>query len=894
MSESVKTGLSEGQCPGCGMELPEQLASMLCPKCLFKAGLSTQFDVEPEAVPVVPRSSKSVMGLPQPSELFGHYKMIRLLGQGGMGVVYEAEDLESGRRVALKILGQALDSPESRKRFLREGQLAASINHPNSVYVFGTEEIAGTPVIAMELMLGGTLQDRLIKSGSLPVAEAVDSVLQIMAGLEAARKVGILHRDIKPSNCFIDSDGTVKIGDFGLSISTLVRTESNATEAAALFGTPAYSSPEQLRGEELSVRSDIYSVGVMLYQLLTGRLPFEAANVVQLLATILERRAESPVKWRPEIPKGLGRLVLRCLEKDAGERFASYDKLREALLPYGSNAPGLATPGVRFLAGCIDVSMPIPFCSFAAQYFESRGWSIISTPTFWAIILGYYSLCEGGLGAGVGKALFGLRTVNRLGNLPGLMQALLRAVIFVGVSMVGIDLVGALVSGHIRNKAIEGLLAISVWFVLLALTFVTARKSNGFLGLHDLGSRTRVIVKSSLVTRPGLPSKDEQVPNTETFVRFGPYHVLGKVGETDGGEILLGYDAVLLRKVWIRKLPLGTPAVDAEVRNRARAGRLRWLNGKRTATEAWDAYEALSGRPLNNLITKQQSWEQVRFWLQDLAEEFRAAQQSDSIPVMKLDRVWITDDGHAKLLDFPAPGLLVATRASDEKPGASPPASYEFLYTVAASALCGRALGMQEAKEAGIGLPIALHARNLLERLRRGMTAKHVVSQLRPLLSKITIVSRARRLALLMGGLWFPIFLPLSLLFIRGEDSTPLADMDLLWFIGLFWRYAIAVVAIPCLISALLFRGGALMRGLGVAVVSRDGKSASRGRVFWRNLLAWLPLMLMPLLAVLPGLPLQMERAIFILLLVVLTLISSILPGRSLQDRLAGTFLVPR
>jgi eukaryotic-like serine/threonine-protein kinase len=149
--------------------------------------------------------------------------------------------------LALKVLGQALDSPEARQRFLREGRLAASINHPNSVYVYGTEEIGGTPVIAMELVPGGTLQERVAGRGPRAVAEAVDAVMQIIAGLEAAQALGILHRDIKPSNCFEDVDGTAKIGDFGLSIST-VRTDTNVTAHGVLLGTPAFSSPEQLQG----------------------------------------------------------------------------------------------------------------------------------------------------------------------------------------------------------------------------------------------------------------------------------------------------------------------------------------------------------------------------------------------------------------------------------------------------------------------------------------------------------------------------------------------------------------------------------------------------------------------------------------------------------------------
>src|SRR5258708_11027983 len=121
----------------------------------------------------------------------------------------------------------------------------------------------------MAWVAGGTLRDRVVRDGPLPVAEAVNAVLQIIAGLEAALQLGILHRDIKPSNCFVDSDGTVKVGDFGLSISTAVRTESNLTQTGAMFGTPGFSSPEQLRGDELTVRSDIYAVGVTLYYLLT-------------------------------------------------------------------------------------------------------------------------------------------------------------------------------------------------------------------------------------------------------------------------------------------------------------------------------------------------------------------------------------------------------------------------------------------------------------------------------------------------------------------------------------------------------------------------------------------------------------------------------------------------
>ena len=177
--------------------------------------------------------------------------------------------------MALKVLSHRLTEPRDRTRFLREGQLAASINHPNVVYIFGSEEIAGTPVIAMELLAGGTLNDRVREQGPLPPAEAVDAILQVIAGLDAAQAGGILHRDIKPANCFIDRDGTVKVGDFGLSISTMARDVTELTTTVTVRGTPQFAAPEQLKGDPLDVRTDIYGVGATLYYLLTGQPPFD-------------------------------------------------------------------------------------------------------------------------------------------------------------------------------------------------------------------------------------------------------------------------------------------------------------------------------------------------------------------------------------------------------------------------------------------------------------------------------------------------------------------------------------------------------------------------------------------------------------------------------------------
>ena len=293
---------SEHRCPVCGLELPPHASAEDCPKCLLKAALAIGLGETTAALPRGAGSARPAQR-PQSGETFAHYQIGRLLGSGGMGAVYEAEDLETHRRVALKILHQRFDKPDARQRFLREGRIAASINHPHSVYVFGTEEWEGIPMIAMELMSGGTLAERVRSAGPYDIREAADIALQIINGLEAAHAVGILHRDIKPSNCFLDSAGGVKIGDFGLSISTEAHDDMQVVIEEGFMGTPAFASPEQVRGDELTRQSDIYSVGVTLFYLLTARLPMKGAT----------RCSSWPRSWRkpPQAPPSSGPIFRR-------------------------------------------------------------------------------------------------------------------------------------------------------------------------------------------------------------------------------------------------------------------------------------------------------------------------------------------------------------------------------------------------------------------------------------------------------------------------------------------------------------------------------------------------------------------------------------------------------
>ncbi len=256
---------------------------------------------------------------------FGPYRIVRLLGRGGMGEVYEAEHLDTGRLIALKLLRGRIDSFEDRERFLREGQMAASVSDPHTVYVFGSEEIDGMSAISMQLVPGGTLKDRVTEQGPQPVSEAVSAVLDIISGLDAALAAGILHRDIKPSNCFIDSDGSVKVGDFGLSIPSTGRSADRT-----FMGTPQFASPEQLRGDALDVRSDIYAVGATLYYLLTGAPPFEGKDFTVLIDRVKHEPPPMLHKVRSGVPAALGTLIARCLAKDPADRPASYQDLARA------------------------------------------------------------------------------------------------------------------------------------------------------------------------------------------------------------------------------------------------------------------------------------------------------------------------------------------------------------------------------------------------------------------------------------------------------------------------------------------------------------------------------------------------------------------------------------
>jgi len=755
-------------CPGCGNPLPPDAPAGLCPVCLLKTDPSARPAAkaksgEPASTimvhPVTQSATAETQGKAEINGLkvqrqFGGYRIVRPLGQGGMGAVYEAEEMASGRRVALKVLSHSLNSATTRQRFLREGRLAASVNHPNSVYIFGTEEIDGQPVITMELAAGGTLQDRVKQSGPLAIPDAVDAVLQVIAGLEAAARLGVLHRDVKPSNCFVEEDGTIKVGDFGLSISTLARPDSNLTATGAFLGTPAYSSPEQLRGDELDLRSDIYAVGVTLYYLFTGKTPFTAENVVQLLAQVLERAPESPAKLRPELPKELCILVLRCLAKQPAQRFATYQELRAALAPFGSTANTPAPRLTRFCAGaldmCIDNTAQILISVFLAPKFLLSP----DSPDNWmealfvfVFTLLYFGIPEGLWGTSPGKAICNLRVVDQAGSAPGLARAGLRAALFA----VAFELSAAdFIYGSYQQWQPLGILVCTLGL------FATMRKTNGWAGLHDLVSKTRVVRQRARETRPAYEKIEPTPLATEGCAQFGPYHVLSRLDATPLYELFLGYDTRLLRKVWIYKEAAGAPPTPQR-QALHRPTRLRWLNGQHGSHESWDAYEAPTGESLLQSLQTPKPWGSARFWLHDLAQELGAALHDSSLPPsVEMNRVWLTSDGRAKLLEFPAPGAGGVNEApAPEKGPRSAPFGINdaqlFLKQVAASALAGRPLSAAEIPQGPVASVLPLPARDFLSQLPRFPDLDRLRAQLAPLLDQAATISRARRLALMVG-----------------------------------------------------------------------------------------------------------------------------------------------
>jgi TolB-like protein/tRNA A-37 threonylcarbamoyl transferase component Bud32/predicted Zn-dependent protease len=268
-------------------------------------------------------------------ESVAHYRVLEKIGAGGMGVVYKAEDTKLHRTVALKFLPDDLaGDAHARERFLREARAASALNHPNICTIYEVNEHGGKPFIAMEYLEGATLRER-IQQRSLTCEEALRIGAQIADALEAAHARGIVHRDVKPGNVFVGPQGQVKVLDFGLA--KTIRSESgedftaSLAETRAIAGTPAYMAPEQLRGDPVDPRADLYAMGVTLYEMVAGKPPFQAELITRLTDDILHREPRAPRAINAECPPELERIILKCLSKNPDDRLATARELAAEL-----------------------------------------------------------------------------------------------------------------------------------------------------------------------------------------------------------------------------------------------------------------------------------------------------------------------------------------------------------------------------------------------------------------------------------------------------------------------------------------------------------------------------------------------------------------------------------
>ena len=336
-------------CDQCGAALPADSPRGLCPQCLMNVGMESTLagDCGAEGsdghseILNPPREDPATGAL---LPYFGDYELLEKISQGGMGIVYKARQVKLNRIVAVKmILGGQLASETDIQRFLTEAEAAANLQHPNIVSIHEVGEHEGRHYFSMDYVEGKNVAD-FIKDNSLSAARAARLIKTIAEAIHFAHQRGTLHRDLKPQNVLIDAEGQPRITDFGLA--KLTRTDSSLTREGVVMGSPSYMPPEQAAGKNdlVGPASDVYSIGAMLYHLLTGRAPFMAETPLATLRKVMEEEPTAPSKLNPKMPSDLETICLKCLEKQPLRRYHSARELAEEIDRFLNHEPILARP----------------------------------------------------------------------------------------------------------------------------------------------------------------------------------------------------------------------------------------------------------------------------------------------------------------------------------------------------------------------------------------------------------------------------------------------------------------------------------------------------------------------------------------------------------------------
>ncbi|MFQ3650375.1 MAG: protein kinase, partial [Gemmataceae bacterium] len=609
-----------------------------------------------------------------------------------------------------------------RERFRREGRLASLVIHPRCVFVLGADEEAGRPYIVMELMPGRTLSDVVTAQGPLPVSQAVRYIIDIIEGLQEAHANGMIHRDVKPSNCFLDAEGRVKIGDFGLAKAISGREE--LTRSGAFLGTFLYASPEQIRNDKVDHLTDVYSVCATLYHLLTGRAPFEDSDPAAALARTVSDPLMPMRTYRPDLPATLDEIVLKGLARNRKQRWQSLEELRLALLPFVEGQHSLAQLGARSAAFILDFLILTPLMVTISLALFAWGFKLEPLGELSLSLLGmllYFGLPEAVFGCSVGKWLLGLRVRQAEGgDRPTLLQAFLRTIVF-WLLLEGMTKTGELLAhwGDTRFPStaslffglirIGGLPALG-WLLGLTLLTCTMRRASGYRGLHEWISGTRTIQLPSARPRFVLPTRQEwpthnQAP-TGLPERLGAFRVLGFARRSPHEAVLYGTDAALERPVWLWLRDGEEPCRNR--RDAARPGRARWLGGGEHQGQRWDAFVATSGCLLSDLLARRGRlpWRDASTILEQLADELRTAQWEGTLPsTLSPQQVWVQPNGRVTLLDM---SPRETTPVSDP---------FELLQLLSILMLEGK----QRSLDSGpVRAPVPAHAAEVLNKLMAG------------------------------------------------------------------------------------------------------------------------------------------------------------------------------